>query len=88
MSSFETPHVDWAGLSPYLVLLGGATVVLLGALFMRGSRRNAFGATISALTLIGAGAAAIALYVLDDTPGVVLPGLSTGSSFRPHAGHL
>ncbi len=77
MTEFETPQVDWAGLSPYLVLLGGATIVLLGALFMRGGRRNAFGATVSALTLVGAGAAAIVLYALDDTSGTVLPGLSS-----------
>jgi NADH-quinone oxidoreductase subunit N len=62
----EPPTIDWAGLSPYLTLLSGASIVLVGALFVRGSRRNAFGAVFSALTLLGAGAAAIALFVADD----------------------
>jgi NADH-quinone oxidoreductase subunit N len=62
----DTPTIDWAGLSPYLVLLAGASVILLGALFMRGARRNAFGAGLSALTLLGAGAAAIALFAIDE----------------------
>jgi NADH-quinone oxidoreductase subunit N len=63
----DTPTIDWAGLSPYLALLGGASVVLVGALFLRGSRRNAFGAVLAGITLLGAGAAAIALFVADDT---------------------
>jgi NADH-quinone oxidoreductase subunit N len=62
----DTPTIDWAGLSPYLVLLAGASVILLGALFMRGARRNAFGAGLSTLTLLGAGAAAIALFATDE----------------------
>ena len=63
----ETPTIDWAGLSPFLVLLGGASVILLVAVFLRDTRRNAFGAVVALLTLLGAGAAAVALYVLDDT---------------------
>ena len=62
----DTPTVDWAGLSPYLALLGGASVVLLGAVFVREGRRNAFGAAIATLALLGAGAAAIVLFTLDD----------------------
>jgi NADH-quinone oxidoreductase subunit N len=63
----DTPHIDWAGLSPYLALLAGASVVLLGPLFLRGPRRNAFGAVLSSLALLGAAAAAITLYVVDET---------------------
>ena len=62
----DTPAVDWAGLSPYLALLGGASVVLLGAVFVREARRNAFGAAVATLALLGAGAAAIVLFTLDD----------------------
>jgi NADH-quinone oxidoreductase subunit N len=62
----DTPSVDWAGLSPYLALLGGASAVLLGAVFVKGPRRNAFGAAVAALALLGAGAAAVVLFTLDD----------------------
>ncbi len=61
----DTPTVDWAALSPYLALLGGASVVLLGAVLLKRGR-NAFGATVGALSLLGAGAAAIVLYTLDE----------------------
>src|SRR5206468_11381462 len=35
-SHLKGPHIDWAGLSPLLALLGGATVVLLVGLLSRG----------------------------------------------------
>ena len=62
----DTPAIDWAGLSPYLILLAGASIVLVGAVFLRGSRRNLFGAALAMVTLLGAGAAAIVLYTLDE----------------------
>jgi NADH-quinone oxidoreductase subunit N len=64
---FTAPAIDWAALSPVLVTLGGATVVLLGSLFMPRGARQAFGAAIAALCFVAAGAAAIALFVADET---------------------
>jgi NADH-quinone oxidoreductase subunit N len=63
----DTPTIDWAGLAPYLALLGGAFVVMLAGPFLPGRRRNAFGAAVALLALAGAMAAAIALFVADDT---------------------
>ena len=66
MTKFPTPSIDWAALAPELVLLGGAAVCLLVPLFMpRGWRRH-FSASVSVLSFIGAGAAAIALFHTDD----------------------
>ena len=63
----DTPIIDWAGLSPYLALLGGAGAIMLVAPFLPGRLRNSFGAAVAALAFAGATAAAIALFVLDDT---------------------
>ena len=64
---FQNPGVDWAALSPELTLLGGASIVLLGALFLPPKRRNGFSALIAALSLLGAGAATVVLFVLDES---------------------
>jgi NADH-quinone oxidoreductase subunit N len=66
-SEFTAPTLDWAALSPVLVTLGGATVVLLGSLFLPLRARRAFGAAIAAVCFVAAGAAAIALFVADET---------------------
>jgi NADH-quinone oxidoreductase subunit N len=63
-----TPHMDWAGLSPYLVLLGGSAVVLLATLFVPASARRPLAASVAALSFAGAFAAAVVLFVLDDAP--------------------
>jgi len=62
-----TPAIDWAGLSPYLALLIAAAVILLVTLFVPRRWRNPLGATLAAVALLGAGAAAVTLFVLDDT---------------------
>lgn len=62
----DTPTIDWAGLSPYLALLAGIAAVMLVAPFLRGDRRNAWGAFVALLSLSGTLAAAVVLYVLDD----------------------
>ena len=67
MSDFDTPSVDWAALSPELVLLGGATLVLLVTLFLPPGVRRGFCAVTAALSFLGAGAAAVALFVLDES---------------------
>jgi NADH-quinone oxidoreductase subunit N len=67
VEEFTAPTIDWAALSPVLVTLGGATVVLLGSLFLPLRARRAFGATIAAVCFVAAGAAAIALFVADES---------------------
>jgi NADH-quinone oxidoreductase subunit N len=64
---FTAPTIDWAALSPVLITLGGATVVLLVSLFLPVGVRRAFGSAIAALCFVAAGAAAIALFVADET---------------------
>ncbi len=66
-SEFTAPTIDWSALSPVLVTLGGATVVLLGSLFLPLRVRRAFGAAIAAVCFVAAGAAAIALFVADES---------------------
>jgi NADH-quinone oxidoreductase subunit N len=66
MTSFERPTIDWAALSPELILLGGASVCLVVALFLPWGWRRPFCAAVAALSLLGAGAAAIVLFALDE----------------------
>jgi NADH-quinone oxidoreductase subunit N len=63
----DTPSVDWAGLSPYMALLGGIAAIMLAAPFAPGLARNSIGAVVSFLALAGAMAASIALYASDET---------------------
>ena len=67
MNEFQAPTVDWAALSPELILLGGASVLLLVGVFLPPDVRRPFASVFAALCLAGAGAAAIVLIVLDDT---------------------
>jgi NADH-quinone oxidoreductase subunit N len=64
---FTAPTIDWAALSPILITLGGATVVLLVSLFLPLGARRAFGSAVTALCFVAAGAATIALFVADET---------------------
>jgi NADH-quinone oxidoreductase subunit N len=66
MTSFERPTIDWAALSPELILLGGAALCLIVALFLPWGWRRPFCATVAALSLVGAGAAAIVLFTMDE----------------------
>jgi len=72
----DTPTIDWAGFSPYLVLLAGASVILLLALFVPARARNAVSATLSGLTLAGAGAASITLFAIDERSRDLVAALS------------
>ena len=63
---FENPGVDWAALSPVLILLGGSALVLVGALFVPERTRRTFSALVAALCLIGAAIAAGILFGLDE----------------------
>ncbi|HEY7197215.1 MAG TPA: NADH-quinone oxidoreductase subunit N [Gaiellaceae bacterium] len=70
--SFQNPTVDWAALSPELILLGGAAFVLLATLFLPRPVRKPFAAFVAAGCFIGAGIAAGILFSMDDTgAGVV-----------------
>jgi NADH-quinone oxidoreductase subunit N len=66
VTKFPTPTVDWAALSPELVLLGGAAICLLVPLFMPHGWRRHFCASVSVVSFLGAGAAAIALFHTDE----------------------
>jgi NADH-quinone oxidoreductase subunit N len=67
VSDFRSPTIDWAALSPELVLLGGASVCLVLTLFLPWGWRRPFCAAVAALSFVGAGAAAIVLFTLDET---------------------
>ena len=69
---FETPTIDWAALSPELVLLGGASVTLLVSLFLPTRFRRGFSAAVAALAFIGAGVAAAILFAADDTGRAII----------------
>lgn len=64
----DTPTIDWAGISPYLVLLGGVAVAMLVSVLARGATRNALGALVAGLSFAGAAAASIVLYTDDEIP--------------------
>jgi NADH-quinone oxidoreductase subunit N len=67
VSGFQAPSIDWAALAPELVLLGGASFVLVLTLFLPVGARRPFAAVVSGLCFLGAGAAAIALFVADES---------------------
>ena len=64
---FQAPTIDWYALSPVLVTLGGAVVVLLVALFLPVRVRRDFSAVVAGLCFVAAGALAVALFAVDDT---------------------
>ena len=72
MTKFPTPSIDWAALSPELILLGGAAVCLLVPLFLPHGWRRHLCAFVSILSFVGAGAAAIALFQMDETATTIV----------------
>jgi NADH-quinone oxidoreductase subunit N len=72
VAAIDTPTIDWAALSPYLVLLGGTSVCMLAAVLVRPGARNGVAAAVSVLTLLGAGAAAIVLYTQDENARAII----------------
>jgi NADH-quinone oxidoreductase subunit N len=67
MEGFDAPTIDWYALSPVLVTLGGAVVVLLVALFLPIGARRPFSAAVAAVCFVAAAGLAVALFVADDT---------------------
>ncbi|UTI64092.1 NADH-quinone oxidoreductase subunit N [Paraconexibacter antarcticus] len=74
------PHIDWAGLSPLLAILGGIVVVLMAGLLRPRFAREQL---VPGLTLVSLGAAlGLTIWQLDDNKSLVagalrLDGLST-----------
>ena len=64
---FQAPTIDWTALSPILVTLGGAVVVLLVSIFLPTGVRRHFGAVVAGLCFVAAGALAIGLFAADET---------------------
>ena len=67
MNGFQQPTIDWAALSPELILLGGAAICLIIPLFLPGGWRAPFSAVVGGLCFIGAGVAAGILFAGDET---------------------
>jgi NADH-quinone oxidoreductase subunit N len=67
VTPFRNPDIDWAALSPELILLGGASVVVVVSLFLPLGVRRVFCAVVSLICFVAAGAAAIALFAADET---------------------
>jgi NADH-quinone oxidoreductase subunit N len=67
VTRFEQPTIDWAALSPELVLLGGASLCLVVTLFLPWSWRRTFCAAVAVLCFSGAGIAAGILFTVDDS---------------------
>jgi NADH-quinone oxidoreductase subunit N len=72
VSNFQSPTIDWAALSPELILLGGASICLVLTLFLPWGWRRPFCAAVAAACFVGAGAAAIVLFVMDDAGRAVI----------------
>ncbi len=67
MNGFQQPTIDWAALSPELILLGGAAICLIIPLFLPGGWRRPFSAVVGGLCFVGAGVAAGILFAGDET---------------------
>jgi NADH-quinone oxidoreductase subunit N len=67
MSEFRAPDVDWAALSPELILLGGASLLLLIGVWLPDRAKRLFAVCLAGLCFMGALAAAIVLFVVDDS---------------------
>ena len=67
MNGFQQPTIDWAALSPELILLGGAAICLIIPLFLPGGWRRPFSAVVGGLCFLGAGVAAGILFAGDET---------------------
>jgi NADH-quinone oxidoreductase subunit N len=67
LTGFEQPTIDWAALSPELILLGGAAICLVLPLFIPWGWRRPFSAVVAKLCFIGAGVAAGILFAGDET---------------------
>jgi NADH-quinone oxidoreductase subunit N len=76
------PHVDWFAISPELVLLGVAGILLLGAVLVPARSRRAFSALVAAAGFVGAFVAAVWLYADSAHGGEQI----SGSLFRDRFG--
>jgi NADH-quinone oxidoreductase subunit N len=67
VSDFRAPNLDWAALTPELVLLGGASFVLVLTLFLSPQYRRPFAAVVAGVCFVGAGIAAGILFSMDES---------------------
>jgi NADH-quinone oxidoreductase subunit N len=67
VSGFQTPSIDWAALTPELVLLGGASLVLVLTLFLPARARRPFAAVVAGACFVAAGIAAGVLFSMDES---------------------
>ena len=72
MQEFQAPTIDWAALSPTLILLGASAFVLVVGVFVPKRLRRAFGSVLSALAFVAAGIVAGYLWSLDDSARTVV----------------
>ena len=76
MTSFQQPTVDWAALTPELILLGGSALCLVLALFLPWGWRRPFSGTVAALCFVAAAVVAGVLFAQDDSArGIVADAL-------------
>ncbi len=59
VAEFDTPSVDWAALSPILILVGGALVLMIAGSLLRGPKARKVYGPYSALVALAAGLATI-----------------------------
>jgi NADH-quinone oxidoreductase subunit N len=71
---FRSPDIDWASLSPTLILLGGSAVVLVVGAFLPGGARRGFATSVAVLALTAAAVAAGILFGLDDEASTLVRG--------------
>jgi NADH-quinone oxidoreductase subunit N len=67
VSDFRAPNLDWAALTPELVLLGGASFVLVLTLFLSPQYRRPFAAVVAGVCFVGAGIVAGILFSMDES---------------------
>ena len=72
MTEFVQPDIDWAALSPTLVLLGASAWVLLVGVFLPRPVRTAFGAFFAAAGFVAAGIVSGFLFDVDDTASTLV----------------
>jgi NADH-quinone oxidoreductase subunit N len=74
LASIPTPNVDWAALSPVLVLLGASAACLLSAVLLPASWRRPFAAVVAGGAFAGAAVGAALLFDSSGTPSQEVAG--------------
>jgi NADH-quinone oxidoreductase subunit N len=72
MEPFTSPDIDWAALSPILVLLGAAAFCLVVGVFLPHGWRRPFAAVVAGVAFVAAGIAAAVLFGMDEEPSTLV----------------